>query len=290
MDEMKPYIELVDEASARGRRVIYFLVVATMLVGAAVWNCRPGSWDNREIEVVRFAEKHLGEEPVVQTSTKVQVALFERAKAYLEASGRKWKKDRDTTLYLSERSKSLQRIFEDNYGHFKVPIIGVAFHSNDTDLIGGFGLTVVLLVLRFSLMRERANVSRAFQEAVLRNCVVDTYVLLSMSQVLTVPPGIGMNQISQTFWNGIHKGLFVLPAIVQGSVLYIDYETFYYGWVISPADATLGIVGGGVFFICMLLLIYSCFHQSNATDRIWRLYSGASAPDPLATDWIPQIR
>jgi hypothetical protein len=282
MDEMRPYIDLADESSARGRRVIYVLVVATTLIGAAVWGYRPESWDNQEIAVVSFAARHLGEQPDPQKSSKTDLALFQNAKAYVAILGRVWKQDKDAKEFLLARKQNLQRMADDNYAHLKVPIIGVACNVNDIGLVGGFVLVVLLLVLRFALMREKANIKRTFEEAVTRGCLVETYTLLSMSQVLTVPPGGAANSRSDRLWNHVHKWLFVLPAIALGSALLVDVDTIDAGWVISPKNTLVELIGGGFFLVCVLFLTYSCFVQSFEMDRIWEKYASAARDASLA--------
>ena len=213
------------------------MIVATMLVGAAVWNYSPGSWDNREIAVVSFAASHLGKE-LDKGASPGEIALFARAKDYIALLGYPWQKDKQTEGLLRDQSLTLQRTSEDNYSHIKAPIIGIAFNANDMGLIGGFGLLAILFVLRFAIMREKANLAITFRLAARRGCVNRTYRLLSMSQVLTVPPGIVAHQ---RFWNAVHKGLFVFPTVVFSYVVLVDLMTMRLGWVISPSNAFIEV-------------------------------------------------
>jgi hypothetical protein len=273
--DMNDYIALVDEASARVRRVIYVMVVASALIAAAAWNYRTSSWDNLRLAVVDFAAAHLGEEPERTTADSEQAYLLPYAKAYVKALHKEWKPDAATKAALLDRQKTMQHGFDDTYGHIKVPILGIGFNANDIGLVGGFGLMVVVFVLVLSMMRERANIRHAFAKAILERCVPDVYRVVSMSQVLTVPPGLIASQRVQPWLNRIHKALFALPAAVQILVVYVDIQTFHYGWAISRFNTLVELIGGGAFLLGILILTVWCFVESAKKDRIWDIVARA---------------
>jgi len=131
---------------------------------------------------------------------------------------------------------------------------------------------MIVLVLRFALIRERVNIARTFKEARARDALDETYALLSMSQVLSVPPESGVS--NQRNWNHVHKGLFALPAVVQACVFYLDLKTLKFGLIISPLNTWTEVIGGCCFLVCIVLLTASCLWQSLQTDRIWKDYAG----------------
>ena len=271
MNEFKPYLEGLSQAATRTRLSLYMLVVASTLIGSNVWNYRPGSWDNRHIEVVNYAANHLGE---ARPDNTEEQALHDKAIEYVAVRDLQWNGENERTRqFLRELEKDLRDRMASKYGQIRAPIIGVAFNPNDTGLIGGFVLAVFLMVLRFSMARENETIQLAFEEAKRRNILSACYELLRMSQVLTVPPKYGAESQSQPRWNLLHKTLFLLPLLVQFFVVLVDIRTFQYGWVVSHSSTIIELLGGVGFFIVILVLTVSCYRVSWSTDEYWRQYA-----------------
>ncbi len=217
-----------------------------------------------------FAAAHLGESPENTTAKADQIHLLPYAQRYVEALNLEWRPNSETKAILVERHRALQRLFDENYGHIKIPIIGIGFNANDTGLFGGFGLFVVMFVLYFALKRERANVVNTFAKAVFEKCLPDVYRVMSMSQVLTVPPGFVAGHRTQRWLNRSHKVLFVLPGAVQVFVVYIDFGTIRYGTAISRFNTLFALTGESVCLVGIVLCTISCFYESYKTDAIWQ--------------------
>jgi len=266
MDELREYIEGVNAASARSRTALYVMIMASTLIGASVWNYRRGSWDNRHMEVVIYAARHLGDE----TADPGHEVLFEKAREYVSLIHREWQKDEKTEGVLLGLFETLRDQFHEKYGQIKVPILGIAFNPNDTGLIGGFALTVFLMILRLSLAREndtlKTTIDRAEEKGVLR----PVYDVLRMTQVLSTPPQPSSpSHVPNRIWNSLHKWLFALPAIVQLCVVIADLNTFKDGWAICRLNTIVELVGGTIFLVAIIFLTLSCRIVSRSTDECW---------------------
>jgi hypothetical protein len=195
---------------------------------------------------------------------------------------------------------NLDRLRTEKVLIIQVPVFGVVSDVNDLGILGGLAFTVILLWFRFSLWQELRNLRLFFEQV--RNMSGEKlktyYHYLAMRQVLTIPKTSNGPQFQpdKTFksylkkalyfpplmifyespllsnrrcWSIIEKGLFVLPLIVQGIVLYHDWHTFHIGEMIGKSLAQRSMIVGSIFFVVILILTVRCLFLSWHTNREW---------------------
>jgi hypothetical protein len=149
----------------------------------------------------------------------------------------------------------------------KIPFFGLSFDINDLGMFSGFAFFVVLMILRFSLARELANLRLAFSEATARNQLRDCFKLLSMGQVLTVPRSTGVT--SNPFTRNLHRTLYALPVLILGFIIYHDVVTLKSGQLFSTFNTVLSLLLSAGFFMINLILTFQCIITSLDFDATW---------------------
>jgi len=261
--KIKEYVESVNASSARARGATYVLAVTSLVIFSAYWNVHPGSWLEERVGVAREAERFLTDKkhwPAPQhTEQKVHQALVEdliERRAFDKPEvAKQYREQLENQLYI----QSYQ---------VKIPFFGVTYDINDLGMLGGFAFFVVLMILQFSLARELANLRLAFREAHARNELKPCFDLLSMSQVLTVPPHTGVN--SNPFTRNLHKTLYLLPVLVHAMIVLNDLSTFDVGLTFSRFNTILTVFVSAAFFLLILILTYQCVHTAFQFDKTWR--------------------
>jgi len=195
---------------------------------------------------------------------------------------------------LSEYAKHLDRIRTERVLMIPIPIFGVMVDVNDLGLLGGLSFTVLLLWFRFGLWKELTNLRIVFDRAKAEQKLKPCYHYLAMRQMLTIPRTLpwGCHRLNEKpqrdkedllkrifyetphrprrrFWSKVEKLLFVLPLIVQLTVLIHDLSTFDLGEMTSPSYALWGLIIGFFFLVLMFVLTLRCLFLSWHTTKEW---------------------
>jgi hypothetical protein len=85
-------------------------------------------------------------------------------------------------------SEAMHRSAAETKYTVRVPFFGVAFDINDLGILGGFGLWIVLILLRLSLRSQIVSLRVGFKEAFARSQEIDFYQILAARQVFVFPP------------------------------------------------------------------------------------------------------
>lgn len=263
--KIKDLVQSVDVSSSRARTATYVLAVTSLIVFSAFWNVHPGGWLKERVKVAREAETFVAAKKQWPLTKKAEEKIHQDLVAALvedrgldrEGAARNYREQLESLLY----KQSYQ---------VKIPFFGVSYDINDLGLLGGFAFFVVLMILRFSLARELANLKLAFREAEKKKELADCYKLLSMGQVLTVPPHTGVS--GTYFTKNLPKILYVLPAIIQSFIIYNDISTLDIGLTFSRYNAILAIIFSAGFWIINAILTYNCIGSSLRYDNVWMHY------------------
>jgi branched-subunit amino acid transport protein len=186
--------------------------------------------------------------------------------------------DEATRTKKDAEFKEVQKIFStalmDSYVNntftIKVPFFGITFDVNDLGLIGGIALIVLLIMFRFSLIRELDNLEISFKEAIRADQLPTLYKLLAMRQVLTIPPTEGKEKVAIAM--SIPKVLSFLPWAVLTAILGHDIATYEVGSAISLYHTiVIYIVGAALWAFALIVSIY-CLSAWLQIDSTWRKY------------------
>jgi len=170
---------------------------------------------------------------------------------------------------LVELEKSISAKHEETDRTVTIPLFGVVIQCNDLGLIGGFTFTILLIMLRLSMVRSLLNLRLTFNklDADKTNDRRDVYNLLSMSQVLTIPPS--EENPKPGIWKFLTKTFIFLPLLVQIFIASVDVSTWRFGVNLSPGDTGLALLGNFLFMGLTTTLTYSCIILSREYDQEW---------------------
>lgn len=254
-DETKQRIDACAAASTRARSVLVVMIVASVLVFSGWWNGRGDSW----LAAYYSIADNLLRTSAGQAARDSEVA--ERAAKLQAMAG--W--DEET---LRAIKKEYYEAWFSNGILIKIPFFGVAFHSADLGLLGGFTFVVILLWLIFSLGGEKANLEATFRHARESQNLAAVYEILAMRQVLTIPPGTG--ETRSRLWGKLPKILFLLPLAIQGLVVYGDLRTADIGRLISPSSASTVLSVGIGSLVLLAVLTLNALVVSEQVDGHWK--------------------
>jgi hypothetical protein len=119
---------------------------------------------------------------------KVKESIEIKEKEVEKLEERKKNICKEETDKLNRFYESMLRSAAETKYTVRVPFFGVAFDINDVGILGGFGLWVVLILLRLSLRSQIVSLRIGFKVAFERNQETDFYQILAARQVFVFPP------------------------------------------------------------------------------------------------------
>lgn len=276
-DTRARYIEGVASASRRTRFVVLVSIIASGLLFISSWNSRKSGWLNSRIEtaqqMVQWEAWHTRDADELRDA-RIDIAQFEKARAFAKLRLIEDPQDAAHVLY------ELREMQVDGMWTVTIPIFGVQFDLNDLGFIGGFGAMVLMLWLRFSLFRELECVRTTFlharrfareNEGLYQRgyiaCLRESYELVAMRQVLTVPPLRGPD--ANAFWTILPRCLMVFPALSLSYVVLYDLLTLGFGTSVSVLTTLATEVCSATFMLVTWALALSCLHFHARIQDIW---------------------
>ena len=261
--DIQVYVSAATESSRRTSSAMYLLLVASVVIFAAYWNVRPGSWTASRIIMSEDALRWYGwrEEARAKLSPD-QRAQFDRSRRFAQMFN----------LTTREALEADIKHHTDRYRQqsvISIPIFNIQVDVSDLGLLGGFTFVNLLILLRLSLGRELANLKFVFAEANRRQQLQTAFHLLSMHQVLAVPPHQGA--MIGRFWSKTNRALLVLPLIIQSLVFKNDWQTREYGMALNEANTVAQLGAGVTSLLLITVLTMMCFRIWEAYDREWNL-------------------
>lgn len=261
------YIKALGASSQRSRSALLATVIASVLVFAALWNSLHFSWVMQRLDAARDARRVLAAQPSIPTDALRQhlqwpTPRLQRAMALIDL------REARTAEELATEVAALERLRDEKLRFVAVPFFGVGFDVNDLGLIGGLSLAILLFIFFYCLRREHANLQVAFDEARARGQLPETYTLLAMSQVFTLPPGAADDK-DASVWRPFAKVLYCLPLVLQAGVLVNDAFTFHVGATVSLFSATLTLSCGLTLLFLILLLTVVSMRLAQRIDALW---------------------
>jgi hypothetical protein len=273
-----PFINEAGKSSFRSRLNVLLIVVASVIVLLTLWNLRDGSWLKQRLRLVRDIERWR-----LWDSTQAMPAVSqEEQEGYAEAKT-------FVSLYhvtSIERAEYFRTKMEDiRIDHLvamQLPFFGCYFDVNDLGLVAAVSFTILLIMMRFSLVNEVANVQIVLAQAVERGAVGESYQLLRMKQVLTSPGE------KLAFFRHLPKTILFLPITCQLIILIHDLCTFSVGTMYTLTGTMVVLAAQFVLLGAVVFLTVLCVWLSMELDRIWDQFSarrdiqkGREVPRPL---------
>jgi len=225
-DELKFYLNEVNEASKRSRTILYLILIATAIIFAFQWKSLEGSWLENRVLLRRGVINHWNELNNLTNKTPASATPY----AYDD-----WIRDSNTLVRLraeepevtkpelERRLKSLEADFFTT-DTFSLPFLHVTFDINDFIFFSALQLFILGIIFLFCLMREEENLNNSYEyfKKPPADNLQSFYDMASMQQVWNLPGKKGnatrLLRLGQVF-------IFVLPLAVEWWVF------IYHLWV-----------------------------------------------------------
>lgn len=248
------YVDAAGDAAGRTRAIAIVLVISCVLIFIGFLNSFHASWPTERIRAA-FDGKNLG--------------IFNMLKAEPYFPTTKEKDD-----YRNRLREEVVRAYVDNVRFIKLPFFGIAIDVNDLGVIGGMGLFMIMLVMRFSLSREVKNLNVSFREAFYAEKLKQFYHALAMRQVFTVPEMLGERR---NRWLAIAPKIVCIlpPAVLTLGIGYDHYSIIWhniYGYfeVIYLMIFETIILIPAIWWISLVCLERQ-FHIDEIWDDFWKI-------------------
>jgi hypothetical protein len=264
--DLKEYVEVSTDAARRTRIVTIILIVATVSLAIGYYNSLGNSWANQRIK-----------------------SAFDTSEGRLKAIREKLGIEPDEVGQLSEIDKkkldtfilSLQTGAIDDYRRnvrlIPIPFFNLTVDVNDLGVMGGIGLIIILILMRYSLSREIKNLNVSFKEACEHNRLCEFYHSLAMRQVLTIPKMKGEEQ--NEFLAILPSYSCKLPAIIfTFGVIYDLYSFGIFGY--SSKQVFLQLLIETVSLIIIWILSLKCSERLRYINSIWENFWGLVEQKP----------
>ncbi len=269
MEKLKLYLDAVSESSSRVRKLIFVIITASVIFFIPEWNELPTNWGSARMEILKAGLKYWG----WSSSVRQQLAtndwagwdLFNRSQQYVTITG----------LSSNELAMRLELLQEQKSYTIGIPTFDVAVQTNDLGIFSGFTFVVLLVMLRMSLARALSNLKITFarvKEPDLKDdkrLHEELYNLLSMQQVLTVPPA-KHHEHSSALWIYLAKTFTFLPFLVQALIAFNDIRTYRLGLSLNPTTTGIVLLGNMLFLGFVIMLTGACLKLSCEYDQAFR--------------------
>jgi hypothetical protein len=169
---------------------------------------------------------------------------------------------------LKNYADEVERKFTEEGHYILVPFFGIRVDTNDIGLLSGITFVAILLMLWYSLVRALSNLRITFAEARKRKTLVEWYQIVSMYQVLTIPPE--RHSRHSLLFRVLPKSLFLLPALIQIYITWSDIDSWIIGASLDTVAASAVVLMGFLFFGFIVVLTYHCFMTAWNTDIEWK--------------------
>jgi hypothetical protein len=286
------YLRAFAKSSSRVRYVIIAIAVTSILIFVGFINSREGGWTNNRLRLAHIALDSLFPEPHSEAEAaepdsedKAAASLTLSSPSYDERSRQRaldWVQRRN--LYsrpaLEHRMEELERAQIDNVIIMRMPVLGLAFDVNDLGMFSGIALSVLLIMLTFSIARYRENLFLSLWKAKEicrqegRQDAGDSkanllYHSLAMTQVFSSPLTLARwrrGRISQL----VTICTFMIPLPVQLLIFCHDFSTMNLGSLFSNSLTAFSMIAQAVSILVVVTLCVVCLVYARANERQWR--------------------
>ncbi len=266
--DISKLVESAGNSSRHSRWVVLVITTASILSFVAFMNSRQNSWINLRLELAKLAVGNCvfpKEEEVAKQCQEIRCwdanGRLERAEKYLQIY------KIDSRVELRESIANWRLIKQNQVLLLQVPLLGFSLDVNDLGLFSSTAFVVLLLLLRFWLTRELLNIRLVFAEARRSNKLRYCYLLMSMKQVLTVPPLV--EQAGVALWKPLLKILVFLPLFIQAIVYGHDLFSADIAYMFNVFNAALSLSFQTVALVVIVFLTWICIKLVRLIDVEW---------------------
>ncbi|MGA9773316.1 MAG: hypothetical protein WBV94_30075 [Blastocatellia bacterium] len=255
---VRDYVKATNDAAKRTRTITIILVVASGLIFTGWYNSLIWSWP---IDRVRRAY-----DP--EDSTIFRSLDLEHRTALLRPNENG---TTPTEKFRSDLQVAVSRAYVENVRFIRIPFVGIAFDVNDLGTIGGIGLIIILVLMRFSLSREIKNLRVSFREAVRHDQLCHFYHALAMTQVFTVPHMRGEKRNPRLAL--APKLICILPAIIFSAGVTYDYITILTSYKqFNFSEVNFPMFLETLWLVIIWMLSYRCWERQSYINAIWNRF------------------
>jgi len=275
---MKPlgaehYLESSTRAAERARQLILALTIASGLVLAAMLNSLSVDWPEHRLQVLQdahgdYTNLKVGEAPSLP---KLPPPTPEESRI----------KAKDPREHREKRYELFYEAYAHAYIEHKyfvhVPLFGITIDINNLGIFAGAGLSILLLLLQFSLLRELSNLQYSFREAGFGpgKIVGDDpegarkfYELAAMEQVLTVPKNLKQNDPKGLRF--LTKIFYFFPIAVYALLLFFDWFTSDVAVLLDAArEFEVLYCVSSLFVVIITCQTLSILRLAREIDGVW---------------------
>jgi hypothetical protein len=280
---LSDYVEAVGESSKRSRSIAIVITVASILCFIAFWNSTQWSWGRNRVSQYEDALKYW---PLDKTTDELMELKgntyedYEGAKSFMKRQGY----DPDDMGRQGLSKKEIQVISDnvraivrakysalqdqriDNVINVRIPFFGIFFDVNDLGLFGGITFLAMLLMFRYSLLREYENIKIFAGQAGTETDLYPYYALMATQQVLTVPPGRPGEGV---FWRKLPRLVLWAPVLILLVILVNDGATFSIGSEVSVSHTISSFAMTGLLLAFNTILAFNCTRYWRYLDVEW---------------------
>jgi len=283
-ENIKIALEAAAESAQRCRWTILVLVTASVLAFMASWNSLDRSW-------IRIRQARL-DDAVDHWASASNTLEFSNSMHFVEAKfkmGALYGGTNSNATNLFSHLKRLRNDIDQFQNHevryVRIAFFGIGFDVNDLGVFSGIGFSILLIILAFSLKREVRNLKFFFEltnpelrpENRRANETKDYneirrlgYNLLAMRQVLTLPPvAQGADSSIALGWRLLQWGPFIMPVLIQLTILVEDFTSFDAGQAWDPHRALLLIAYDSAAVVLVGIFTYICISERHLMNVEW---------------------
>lgn len=254
--DLRDYVEATIEAARHTSLLTKVLVVASVLISVGWYNSFSGSWQRQRIKQAYLADDRAA--CAWLECDKYPQALI------AESDGK------TPALKLREQLRQeAVRAYVQNVRFVKAPIFDVGVDVNDLGFIGGAGLVVIMLLLKYSLSRETKNLNLSLREAIHHDKLTAFYHAVAMRQVFTVPRVMREKKSHFSLVASPTRAVCILPVIVfLFGVTYDYYSTLRFA-LYSLNIVWFTLLVEAIWLFLLVYLAAQCWQRQSHIDLIW---------------------
>lgn len=256
--DFQPYLEATVKSSERTRSLFLAMLLVVVLCVCTQRTVTTDGWQHGRIDNMKIAIGCWSRDDQSSQACRSALAYVDHFGMRLFENGAKVGQDSPQMAVFIKQDQAFLQLRTDST---KIPIqpFGASLDVNDLWLFFGAGLTTLMLMSHYSLVRERSNLRRCSEVAPNTHCIA----LLLMGQLLAPPD---QYQIPKVF----RQLLYMLPVAVYGYIWYSDLVTLNIGTqLVGDFLNYRDFIVETLFVVPLALLSVSCYRISENIQDIF---------------------
>ncbi len=260
------FIKAASESSERTRMVIFLMVTASILIFIGFWNRSDKGWLSHRVQKAKYIKENIkdltettGQEMDWQLDWVDNPIAWKYAGGLVEKYGISGDKE-------AEELYNIRLAMQQEYSTLvKIPFFGFAIDEKDLGVLGGVTFIILLIVFKYSILRENANYQIVFERIKDQEKLKEAYDFLSMKQVFTVPH---LEYKGNRILKNMPRLLILLPLLVY-CITISDLSSIYEGFAFYPDRQVIYIAINTIFLITIVVFTFQGFISLKKLDQLW---------------------